>query len=87
MNAKEFEDQWFKKIVRPLGTHYQIPIKDYLVTAALYEWEDGNTKFAIRALDYSTENKQWFTINIAPDEFELCMSDFEVVSHERQSLL
>jgi hypothetical protein len=40
---------------------------------------DGTTIFAIMALDYSLENKHWFTIMIAPEELAEKMADFEIV--------
>jgi hypothetical protein len=78
---QKFESTYHYKVVRPLGKVYQIPQKEYIVTSALLNWEDDGktTIFAIKALDYTVENKQWITIKIAADEFEKCISDFEVV--------
>lgn len=78
---KDFETKYHYKIVKPLGNYYKIPIKEYIVTSALLNWEDDNktTIFAIKALDYSLENKQWITFHIGSDEFEKCMADFEVI--------
>lgn len=77
---KEFENKYHYKVVRPLN-HYNIPKKEYVVTSALLNWEDDGktTVFAIKALDYSLENKHWFTIKIASDEFHKCINDFEII--------
>lgn len=80
MNQAEFENKWLRKKVKPLGKHYQIPIKEYVVTGALLEYEANKvTIFAIMALDYSTENKHWFTMHIAPEDMHWLDEDFEII--------
>lgn len=80
LKQKDFGNKYLHKIVRPLGTYYEIPIKEYIVTAALLEFEEnGVTIFAIKALDYSVENKHWITIRIARDELEERLADFEIL--------
>lgn len=79
MTQEEFEGKWHNKIVKPLGGYYQIPIKEYWVTAALLNYEDDVSIFAIKALDYSQDNKHWFTIRMAEDELEERLADFEIV--------
>lgn len=75
-----FAEKWKNQKVRLRGTFYELPDKEYVVTAALYKWDSGDvTVFAIMAVDYTLENKHWFTIKIAPDDFEKCMGDFEIV--------
>lgn len=78
---KDFELKYHYKIVRLLGNHYKLPIKNYIVTSALLNWEDDGktTIFAIKALDYTLENRHWITIKIAADEFYKCMADFEII--------
>lgn len=76
----EFEQKFLNKIVKPSGKYYQLPIKEYIVTAALLNYENNDiTIFAIKALDYNLDNKHWFTIKIAKSEFDKCMSDFEII--------
>ncbi len=80
--AREFEDKWHRRIIRPKGERYKIPIKKYLVTAALYEYEDGITIFGIMAEDYKfgpDSNGHFFTIRIRTEELEECMNDFEII--------
>jgi hypothetical protein len=79
---QSFEAKWHKKIVRPKGKYYQIPIKFYNVTAALYEWDGDETIFAIMAEDYSPENKHWFTIHLAPEELSKLDEDFDIIEIE-----
>lgn len=81
MDLSEFESKYHFKIVKPLNNHYQLPVKEYIVTAALYNYEDDGktTVFAIKALDYSLENKHWFAIKIADNEFDKCIADFEII--------
>ena len=78
---KEFANKYHYKIVKPLGNYYKLPIKKYIVTTALLNWEDNNTTtiFAIKALDYNLENKHWITIKIAEYEFDKCIADFEII--------
>ena len=80
MNAEEFEEKWLYKKVKPLGLHYKIPIKEYIVTAALYCYEPNNiTIWAIQALDYTLENKNWFTFRLNSEEVEIINTDFEIL--------
>ena len=83
MDKVEFENKWLNRIVRYQGNHYQIP-KDvkYLVTAALYEWEDDEiTIFAVMSEKWNPPaNIDWITIRLAPAE--IChLDDFEVVEN------
>ncbi len=77
---QEFEKEWMGKTVRPKGTHFKIPIKNYFVTAALYKYENDNiTIFAIMAEDYNIKtNKHWFTIKFKPEELKH-LDDFEII--------
>lgn len=67
----DFEEKWLNKVVRPTG-HYNIPDKNYLVTAALYHWEDNITKFAIFSDGF-------ITFDLEDDEVELLDERFEFV--------
>lgn len=83
LDFETFEAQWKNKIVRLKGKCFKFPKKNYQVTAALYQYEDGDvTIFAIMAEDYifgPDSNRQWFTIKINPEDFDKCMDDFEIV--------
>lgn len=86
---KEFEAKYHGKKVRPLGNYYKnLPQKEYIVTAALLNWEDNGktTIFAIKALDYNLENKHWTTFYISDDDFDKTMSDFEIVGDRIDNL-
>ena len=80
---KEFEKKYHLKIVRPLGKYFDIPLKDYSVTSALYKWEKNDiTIFSIIALDYDfqstePEKKHWFTIKLKLEDLYL-LEDFEI---------
>ncbi len=80
---EEFEEKWKGKWVRPKGKIYKIPIKNYLVTAALYDYfGDGETTFAIMAEDYNMKtNKHWFTIKLRPEDMKH-LDDFEILETE-----
>jgi hypothetical protein len=78
MTFEEFENKYHRKIVKPIGKLYNIPNKEYVVTAALYNYYN-ETIFAIRALDYTIENKQWITFRFDNNKIKECMSDFEIV--------
>jgi hypothetical protein len=82
---EQFEAKWHKRWVRPLGKHYQIPIKDYHVTAALLKWDGEETIFAVMASDYNTENKHWFTIKVAPQDLSKLEEDFEFINENDNS--
>lgn len=80
MNQQEFEQKYHYKVVRPKGEVIKIPIKDYIVTSALYKYEQGDTTIlALKALDYTLENKHWITIKIAPESLESYLGDIEVL--------
>ena len=80
MTAKEFELKYLNKIVRPRNLRFTLPDKEYIVTAALYNFEPKDiTIFAIKALDYTTENKHSFTIRIAENDLHESMSDFIIL--------
>lgn len=84
---EDFANKYHFKVVKPLLNHYKdLPEKEFIVTSALYNWEDDGktTLFAIKALDYTPENKHWFTIKIAADEFEKCIADFEIIRDGRE---
>lgn len=77
---KDFAAKYHLKVVKPLGFYYNIPIKEYYVTSALLNWEDEKTTiFAIKALDYNLENKNWFTFHIDSETLGVAMSDFEII--------
>lgn len=78
---KAFETKWHYKVIRPLNKHYQLPQKQYVVTSALLDYENENktTIFAIKATDYTFENKHMFTFKIDKSEIDVCMSDFEII--------
>lgn len=81
-DQKDFESKYHFKVVKPRGEVYKnLPIKEYIVTTALLNWEDNEdtTIFAIKALDYTLENKHWITIHIKKDELEKCMADFDII--------
>jgi len=74
-----FEQQWRGRRVRTRG-YYQVPQTTYIVTAALYRHKENNiTIFAIMSERYTPDNKEWYTIEIADDEFDKCMADFEII--------
>jgi hypothetical protein len=81
MNNKQqaFSDKWHYKVVVPKGK-YQIPQKEYVVTAALLDHgaEDGISIFAIMATDYTPENKQWITFHLNSQEVEDLDNAFEI---------
>lgn len=76
---KQFENKWKDAIVKPKGLYYQIPIKKYKVTTALYKWENGETIFAIMSEDWSLKNPEWFTIRIGSEELDERLKDFEII--------
>ena len=51
------------------------------MTSSLLYWENDNktTIFAIQALDYTVENKHWFTIKIDREELQQRISDFKLL--------
>lgn len=81
MNDKQegFANKWHNKIVVPNGK-YQIPQKEYIVTAALLDYgaENGVTIFAIMAKDYTPENKQWITFHLNNQEVEDLNNAFKI---------
>lgn len=82
--AAAFEEKWHRKIVRPRRQVYTgLPDKRYLVTCALYEYDDDKTIFAIMAEDYKLGpegNAHFFTMKIAPEDLEEAMDDFEIIT-------
>jgi hypothetical protein len=75
---KAFEAKWHHKILRWRGSQYEfLGTQRYYVTAALYDWEDGQTIFAIIGEDYNDTNKCWYTFRMSPKEVELLDSEFE----------
>lgn len=72
-----FEEKWHRKIVKPKGLKYNVPDKEYFVTSALeYETE---TIFAIKALDYSIENKHWITFHLTSEDAAKLDDGFEIL--------
>lgn len=82
MTQQEFTDKYYHKVVRPLGKFYKLPQKEYLVTAALLNFDDEGqtTIFAIQALDYDSNNKHWFTLQIDIKQLDERMADFEILN-------
>jgi len=81
MNKELFEKSFLGKTVRAKGEYFQsIPPGEYLVTAALYEFDPGDlTILAIVHHTYSKDNPQWYTVKIAPEEFAAAIRDFDVL--------
>lgn len=78
MTQEEFESKYHYKIVRQIGHVYQdIPEKEYIVTSALIGEEESI--FAIKAVDYNTENKHWFTFHLSKADFDAVLADFEII--------
>ena len=77
MTQLEFENKWHGKVIRPKGV-YEILNKEYFVTAALIE-EGGCSVFAIMAVDYTIENKHYFTFRMSPEEVSKLEDGFEIV--------
>ena len=78
MTQDEFEEKYHYKIVRPVGNLYEdIPKKEYIATSALIG--EDESIFAIKATDYNTKNKHWFTFHIYKADFNVAMSDFEII--------
>lgn len=74
MNQEEFASKWHNKIVVPIG-NYEIPVKEYYVTAALYKYDlDDITIFAILGMD----NSGWFTFELTPEEVENLDKEFRI---------
>ena len=85
---KEFAEKWHQKIVKRKGQHELTkPDSEYLVTAALWKYEnnDKTTVFGIQSVD-ATE-KLFLGIYIEDDEFEKVMEDFEVIRDGRELYL
>jgi hypothetical protein len=77
---ERFAEKYHFKLVKLTGNYFkQIPQKEYIVTSALFNWEGDVTIFALKALDYNLENKHWFTIKIAANEFREAMADVEII--------
>ncbi len=81
MTQKDFEQKFHYKVIKPNGLIFDIPIKEYVVTAALLNFEENETVsiFAIKATDYNLENKHAFTFRINKDELEAQISDFTIL--------
>ncbi len=80
MTTDEFCKKWHLKLVKPIS-YYKIPDKIYHVTAALYHHDnDKTTVFAIMAVDYTPENKQWITFNLTDEDVDVLDQRFEIVT-------
>ncbi len=82
MNQEEFEKKWFQKWVKPKGIHYQIPQKNYIVTAALYKGaaDEQSSIFAIISEDYKPgTNPEWFTLHVADEDLVKLDEEFEFI--------
>jgi hypothetical protein len=84
----EFAEKWHQQIVKRKGEHELTkPDSEYLVTAALWKYEnnDRTTILGIQSVDAS--EKLWLAIHIEDEEFEKVMGDFEVVRSGRELYL
>lgn len=83
MTEQEFLT-WHLKAVRPLRKLYTaLPDKKYVVTAALYGYEDdGKTSiFAVMSEDYKIgTNPEWFTLKIPTEELDIHLLDFDIIT-------
>lgn len=83
ITQKEFEQKWHYKKVKSKG-YYKIPDVEYYVTACLLDSAPESncfqlTKFAIMACDYSSENRNWLTFDLAPEEVDKLDERFEIL--------
>ena len=77
---EEFAKKWHRQIVKRKGQHELTKqYSEYLVTAALWKYEnnDKTTVLGIQSVDAA--EKLWLGIYIEDNEFEKVMGDFEVV--------
>ena len=75
MNQEEFESKWYHKRIKCLGNHYKFAKdKEGFVTAALYRFYGDETIFSVDFFDIKAT-----TFHIGNDEFDRCISDFEVL--------
>ncbi len=77
----EFAKKYHHKLVKPLGNCFNIPIKEYIVVAALLNHEDDGktTVLVFKATDYSPENPHLFTFKIAVEDLEKSLADIEII--------
>jgi hypothetical protein len=69
-----FETKWHMKTVRKRDGYWQIPSGEYVVTAALENFDsDGASVFAVSGPG------GWFTIHVAPEDLPKLDQDFEVL--------
>lgn len=71
MTKAEFEDKWHTKIVRNVGTHWNLPVGEYWVSDALLNYDVENiTIFAIMGV---TGN---FTIKLSSEQLPWLDEEF-----------
>lgn len=67
-----FEKRWHQKWVKNKGLHWNIPLGVYFVTAALLEWEDARSIFAISGSEGN------FTFYLAQSDLLALEEDFVI---------
>jgi len=90
---EEFEAKWLYMIVSPtqkcLNKYKFLNDIKYLVTSALYEWEQDDTKtpittFAIMAQNYSVpDNPAWYTFKCNNKETQELDEHFTVLEYDQ----
>lgn len=72
---QKFETKWLNKLVIYDGNYFKIANEKYLVTAALFDYEDDITIFAIKSLE---DPSNWITIKVNKQEINY-LDDFRVI--------
>ncbi len=89
MDQATFAKTWHYKIVVPRlgGAFANFPIKHYLVSAALYNFDERGSVISLYAIDYNEQNNHWFTVHIKEEDLDNTMMGLELIESEQAEVV
>lgn len=77
---EEYAKKWHRMVVRSKG-YYQIPDRNYFVTAALFnnDIEKQESVFAIMSDKWSKDHPEWYTIMVPNADINKLDERFEII--------
>ena len=79
MDRELFKKSFLGKTVRNKGKFFDMPIQEYIVTSALYQFDPGDVTILGLLSKEPGMGSPWFTLKIAPEDFKDAIRDLDVL--------
>ena len=80
MDRDLFKKSFLGKTIKNKGKFFDLPIREYVVTSALYQFDPGDvTVLSLVTPEYADNESQWYTLYIYPEDFRTAMMDLDIL--------